>query len=134
MKTLRYDTEMEWFTSQTTIGEHSVELYIMGEPEDRDHAKARADKALSWVIDQLPAILQYSADILLDVKNEGWLNEGERPVDAEAFKTHLHLLSVQVEEDGSMQLTFEDNDLFWGHWVVIEVDDAHNLVDANIEG
>lgn len=78
-------------------------------------------RSVEWLFNSLEAVLEYCAQELLAVKNEGWLKDGETPSDATRFKQKLRLKQTDIHSDGSLTLVFLDGGLFWGHWVVVEV-------------
>lgn len=60
-----------------------------------------------------------AADELLNTKNDSWLEEGEDPLNAEEFMERLILTKVEVDHDGSVIFWYEDDDMFWGHYVSV---------------
>jgi hypothetical protein len=62
------------------------------------------------------------------------LEENEDPVDTETFVSRLSPQSVAVGEDGRVQVFFGDGDLFWGHAIIVAMNDALEPTDAEIAG
>lgn len=75
----------------------------------------------------------FCASKLLRLKNETWLEDQEEPITQEAFIETLELEGITAFSDGSFSLYFDDNDIFWGHSIVVDVED-NVLIDANLAG
>ena len=71
---------------------------------------------------------------MLSLKNETWLEEDEEPLTKERFAEIITLKSIAAYSDGSLTLYFDDNDIFWGHSIVVNVKKNHVLHDASIAG
>ncbi|MBR1735927.1 MAG: DUF2262 domain-containing protein, partial [Firmicutes bacterium] len=72
---------------------------------------------------------KYAAKELLTVKNENWPEENENELSEYEFIERLNLISVNIQEDGIV-FVFDDNDLFWGHYIECEFDVDFNAVSV----
>ena len=63
---------------------------------------------------------KYAAQELLDTKNKSWLEKDEQPLTAGEFSERLILTDVVAMGD-IVQFWFEDDDMFWGHSVRIDL-------------
>lgn len=90
----------------------------------------------AWLQTNLPAAIDFCTSKLLTLKNETWLDEDEdeQPLSAEAFAERVEWRSVVAYSEGSFTLYFDDNDLFWGHSIIVEVDKDLQLKRANLAG
>lgn len=79
-------------------------------------------------------ILDCATASLLPTKNEGWLKDGERECTADQFRSSMELQSVSVHPNGSFEFWFGDNDLFWGHAIVVYGGLAAGPTAAALEG
>ena len=75
----------------------------------------------------------FCASKLLRLKNETWLEDQEEPITRETFIETLELEGITAFSDGSFSLYFDENDIFWGHSIVVDVED-NVLIDANLAG
>lgn len=75
----------------------------------------------------------FCASKLLPLKNETWLEDQEEPITEEEFIETLDLEGITAFSDESFSLYFDDNDMFWGHSIVVDVKD-NVLIDANLAG
>jgi hypothetical protein len=71
---------------------------------------------------------------LLPLKNNTWLDEGEDPVSPAAFAQRMTLNTLDVSESGRWSLWFGDDDMFWGHAILVSGDVTTKEVDAEITG
>ena len=71
---------------------------------------------------------------MLSDKNEGWLEEGEKPLTPEQFKKRMKLESISIYDSGSFAFWHDDGDLFWGHSIQISADLKRGPYDADTPG
>ena len=72
--------------------------------------------------------------LLLELKNDAWLDEDESEVSAEEFIARMELSSVSIHADGGFEFWFDDGDLFWGHSIMVSGNIQDGLDDAGIHG
>ncbi len=108
---MRYETEIDGIIYATIDGEeselHSAKEILLSMLNRRTELE-RAARACA-------------ADELLETKNESWLEENEKPVTREAFIQRLELEEVEADEEG-FRFWFNDDDMFWGHMVMVQFD------------
>ncbi len=76
----------------------------------------------------------YAVDGLLELKNDTWLQEGEKEVTAEEFKARMQLEEITVEPDGDVTSWHRAGDLFWGHSIQVCIDDEDKCTSTDIPG
>lgn len=103
---------------------------IAGLREDEELSAFK--KVIARTIDKMDEALDTAADHLLDIYNEKWSEEA--PLVRERFIERLTISSVVICRDGSVELDFHDDDMFWGHAVVVHFDKEGAITDATIEG
>lgn len=97
-------------------------------------ASVLADQICSWLESNESVARDFCAAKLLDLKNETWLEEGEEPLSQDKFRNTIALCSIIAFGDGSFTLYFDDNDIFWGHSIAVEIDENLVLQDAELAG
>ncbi len=123
-----YEGEIE-FEGQTIL------LFVFAEEgEEVVDTNTHANKALTWATQNYQAAIDYAVQELLELKNQAWLEEDEEPITADTFKTALTLIELSFHDDQSITFTFDDGDLFWGHFVTISTDHNRTFISAEIEG
>jgi hypothetical protein len=138
MGVMKYDKELEWYAASAQIEGLSVSVYInLAEPDDLLKIAANADKLMKdrFYEQAMEAMIAP----MLELKNDYWLGEdddgnNEEPLSAEAFKERVKLSSICFYEDGSAEIDYLDDDMFYGHTIVIETDKNGVFVAAKIEG
>lgn len=93
---------------------------------------ARARRAFQRLQQSEPSLRQAASEVLLDLCNEEW-NEGEAVSNA-AFVSRMTVKEVTIESDGCAALVYDDGNLFWGHSIWVEVDEAGVFQGASIAG
>lgn len=131
----QYNTENDVFETTFTLGEVSVGLSVCDFPEKENAAAlALAQRTETWLGSNMDKLKEYAATELLDLKNEEWIDEDETPLTQSEFIAGLTVSEILLFADGNFQLFFDDNDMFWGHHVVIDVDEAGAFTGASIAG
>jgi hypothetical protein len=74
----------------------------------------------------------YAAEALLDLHNDEWREDTVlSPVD---FVQRLTLESVTFYPDSSVEMAYDDGELFWGHVVIVSAARGPRFTDADIAG
>jgi hypothetical protein len=95
-------------------------------------AAARLDETLRGAEEIDARWRAFVADTLTGLA-QGWQEEGD-PIRADEFRDRIRLVDLTIEADGSMTAWFDDDDIFAGHSIVVEVDSTGALADASIAG
>lgn len=130
---LVYDDNVGWWKTKVRFGgAEGVELHVAGPPTMGDDVLDRAAEKLHAT--DAGALRAYAAEKLLELKNGSWLSDDEEPVDAETFASRLTPQSFGVDEEGGVSVFFDDGDLFWGHVVIVSLNERLEPTDAEIAG
>lgn len=135
--TLTWNSELEWWEGRVSLPlGHSVGISLSVEEEDAEVEPVleaeQAHRVVRWLQEDEPEARQLAADELLSIYNEEW-NDDE-PLSEEEFIARLTLDDVNIAPDGSAELFYKDTGLFAGHTVLVTLDAAGNLEDADIAG
>ena len=113
------DEYMDWYEGIITWGALQVKIYVSDDESARQHEFAVL-KQLWTKLDEYDRLFKDAIAIeLLASKNNAWLSDNETALTAEEFKERLQLHSLQVAPNGDYKLSFDDGDLFWGHWIIV---------------
>ena len=52
----------------------------------------------------------------------------------EIFMKRMEMSEIMVNSDGSLSLLYNDDDMFWGHVIEIDVDSSGKIISAYIAG
>lgn len=129
------DRSVNFFEGFVTWNEQKVHYYFDNGGQERNTAALQVmhnmlSDAASW--DQ--KIRTFAAQSLLDLKNDEWLDEDEEPLTMEEFSSRLKLQSIDTDYEGQFNFWFDDDDIFWGHSVVVTGTLQDGLQEANMEG
>jgi hypothetical protein len=127
---LTLDKATDWFSGKTVWLGSNIEIGFedLGEEtyqEILDTAKILFASQLEWN----EKLVEYAKNELLDIKNEHWLEEDEKEVTPEQFKSRMVLKSVSLQPNKRFNFCFDDGDLFWGHGISV-----YGSVDGGIIG
>ncbi|MDD7294993.1 MAG: DUF2262 domain-containing protein [Oscillospiraceae bacterium] len=81
----------------------------------------------------------YAAEKLVEGAND-WLQdeleEGEEadPITEEDFARRIVISMIAIEADGSITVYYDDDDMFWGHTIVVSINQNGEMTDADIAG
>jgi len=132
---LTLDRSVNWFEGDVRWGFRKARVSI--EPisiEAPDSAILIADRVWQDKKRLVNMAKDKAADELLSVKNESWLEDGERELTPCEFKKRMKLTSITILEEGGYNFWFSDGDLFWGHEIEVMGDDDKGFYHAGIEG
>jgi len=130
---LIYNEMFEWYEGNFEIENHNFELSIGNtEPKKLKHL-------ISFVDEQMKSkfykkILLEMEDKMIELKNEFWLGEEEPPITSEDFQKRISINSIAFNEDCTCSIYCDDDDIFWGHSIEIDVDEKGKYKDANLAG
>ena len=114
---LRYEPEHGSYRAQMLVAGAQVDVELKApKHEAPERFLESAQRAWPAVISSVDAARAYACEMLLALKNDSWLQEGENPVTPEAFVARLKLDGITLRDDGSTYW-FLDGDLFWGHYI-----------------
>lgn len=113
---LTFDPTIGWWEGQVRLASGASFVLYVHTPSATDHsitdgARAAFEKMKS----SEQAARQFAAAELVSVHNDKW-SEGKQ-VDAGEFIRRLVPAAIQVWPDGNAEISFGDDELFWGHEV-----------------
>lgn len=86
------------------------------------------------LIPQLSDLEYKMIEEMLVLKNESWLEEGDKELFQEEFQKEIKLYGINTYEDGSAELYYKANDLFWGHEIQTSIDNEQKYESSTIVG
>lgn len=132
---LTLDRSLDIYEGEVMWNGRSVYLTMSCDAPDQPHAAINTVKAflcehMLWDIRAREGAV---AQLLL-LKNNTWLDDGEAELAPAAFAQRMTLSAAEVHESGKWSLWFDDDDMFWGHAILVRGDVASDQVDATIAG
>ncbi|MEH1895237.1 MAG: DUF2262 domain-containing protein [Nostoc sp.] len=131
---LRYDSEFDWYESQVIF--YETQLPISLSIDDNDKVESALDRAICIVPElkhYAKSAKEYAVEQLLKLKNETWLDEGDK-ITSEEFKSRIILEGLVFLPEGKVEFYYNDGNLFFGHCIIIKMDKNNYFVDASIHG
>jgi hypothetical protein len=86
------------------------------------------------LIPQLSDIENQMIEEMLALKNESWLEEGDNELSKDEFQKEIKLYGVNTYQDGSAEIYYKANDLFWGHEIQTSIDNEQKYESSTIVG
>lgn len=134
------DREFSWFEGIVNWNGVEVNAYLETDEEDGDTAKQAMmvlKKVLDNIVENDTKYREFAAQELTELANE-WMDASDE-IDAEEitkeiFMKRMEMSEITVSSDGSLSLFFNDDDMFWGHAIEIEVKPNGEIISANIAG
>ena len=139
MPLLTYDEQYEWYKGTFEKGTVKIEVIIYyAPPEIRQKLLpfAAAQMASGFYEKMLLAM----EPEMLELKNEVWIGEDEEtgeeeaPITPEAFRQRVSVSTIIFYDDFSTVIYCDDDDLFFGHSIEINVDEKGNYKGASLVG
>ena len=139
------DVEVEGlgkFTLNRSVGVLQAEIEFMGQSAqlcfDKDEDRAACARTARAVLDGLTALDEkaraLAADRLLELANEWAADADEEEVSREEFLSRMTLETIDVVENGSYDLWYNDGELFLGHVIHVSGNLNDGVTDAQMEG
>ena len=79
-------------------------------------------------------ISTYISETLLDLANDWLDNDDQDPITAEIFAKRITMGELAFRNDGTIEVYYDDDDIFWGHCIIANIDAEGNPVHADIAG
>lgn len=116
------------------INDIKVEIFITIDNKQDDTKKmiSFANEFIEWFKKNHMQAKRYAASKLLEVKNDAWIKADEEIVNEDNFVNKMVLESISINNDKSATVFYQDNDLFWGHAIIVEIDNKFKFVDAGL--
>lgn len=134
------DREFSWFEGSINWNGVDANVYLETDEEDGDTAK-QAMKVLKRVVDNIMEndikYREFAAEELTELAN-GWMDASDEidseEITKEIFMKRMEMSEIMVNSDGSLSLLYNDDDMFWGHVIEIDVDSSGEIINAHIAG
>lgn len=132
-----YEGTISWLQDDCTLN-----LYV---DEYNSSSAEKAAAIFEGIYQELESwdnwVRRYAAKELFELAGE-WqadnLGEDEESeaagITEEEFAGRIGMISLSIEPDGSYEFAFDDDELFNGHWVVVNGNMEHGFTDVRIEG
>lgn len=129
------DRTVDWFSGKTKWNESIIDLNLKNDVSGNVQAALQAAYELwqdsaNW--DQ--RIRDCIARDLLPLKSQNWTEDDGSIVSREQFEARMKLRSITVRADGSFDADYDDDDLFWGHDIVVYGSLNGGVTSAGIQG
>ncbi|MGM9946164.1 MAG: DUF2262 domain-containing protein [Lysinibacillus sp.] len=130
---LQFDSDTKNYDGQIKFNNRDfVDLTISIEMFDKDKVFKLAENTFKK-IEELEEIYKESvAEDLLTIHNETW-NE-ESITSKSEFINRIKLEGILFFCDGNAELYYNDGDLFWGHTIVVSINENGQYQDSQIYG
>lgn len=136
---LTYNDDFEWYEGEITWNNRNIEISIpFCSPKKLEKITAYANDFLTGNF--IENILLETAEKMTELKNDNWLEideatgKEEKEISSEEFKNRIYVEGITFNNDGSATIYCNDDDIFWGHSIEINVDKKGNYSDSNIAG
>lgn len=131
---LSYDDHLAWWTGKTEWGGAVVKLTF--QPLEGE-SEAACFERIEATLPKLARdeVERYAASRLLALHNDSWREAEEtEPLDEARFIARITPESIRFDDEGSAEIGFADGDLFWGHFILVDLDHELTPRDASIAG
>jgi len=129
---MEYNELLDWYKDERKIDKlkESFKVYIKNS-ESEEIAKINIDNVCNFLNDNYENICNIVTDKMLNEKNENWLDDDEEPLTRDYFIKILNKIdSISINNDLTTNIYFDDNNLFWG--TLIEVNLNKDLHITNV--
>jgi hypothetical protein len=129
------DRSVTSFVGQTTWNGHPVELSLyLDDIAELDDAIKCGRELWADSGNWNQRVLDCIARDLLPLKSENWREDDDSIVSRDAFEARILLRRITVRPDGEFTILYDDDDLFFGHDIVVQGALGSNRLSAGIQG
>lgn len=134
------DKDYGWFCGEIDWMGNECRVMLNLDEEGKETADHAMD-ALHQLVNDLEnwdvKVRNFAANQLVELANE-WQEEEEEeetePISKEEFARRMDISELSINADGDMEITFLDDDMFWGHYIVVYANISGELDRAQMEG
>lgn len=131
--TSNYESETNDYKTRLEFNQdHFIDITISIETYNRDTVFSVVEKNYQVIKEKEKSIKEEIATSLLNLHNEVW-NEGQITT-KEEFIGRIKLEGILFFCNGNAELYYNDGDLFWGHTIVVDINENGKYEDAQIYG
>jgi hypothetical protein len=130
---LKYNDKYDWYEGNLIFQDRSIELSVTA------NNKTTIESILEPIdgfVDRLEHYTEtakdYAVEKLLELKNDVWLDEDEKPLTPTQFKVRMLIKSIGISPDSSICFNYDDSELFAGHEIFVTMDSSNRFIDAGI--
>ena len=81
----------------------------------------------------MDTVKTYIAEKLLSLANDWRAEGGEQvPLSKQEFMSNMSLAHLHLHENGKITISFDDKDMFSGHWIDVKLDGNFQFLDCSI--
>jgi len=132
---LRYNNEYDWYEGQVTFRQLQIPICLATDDEGKiESVLSRVNNFVIQLDQYGEKAKDYAVNRLLELKNSAWLDENEKPLTPEQFKTLMILESIVISSEGNVEFYHNDGGLFFGHCILVTMDSSNDFIDAHIAG
>lgn len=128
---LLYNPNSEQLSGMVQIAsDHWVNLIISTKAGNKEDSILKVEGVLNDIIKMGHPLRQQIAEELLVVHNDEW-GEGE-VITSKEFAERIRLNTISLFDDGSIEIYFNDEDLFWGHTILASLNKEIKLEHVDV--
>lgn len=130
---LNWDSEVGfWAGNIQVIGGGQAEVYVNTPDEIGKRITDQARETFRQIISSDEKLRRKACDDLLEIYNSSWNDDA--PLDAATFMRRMTLESMVLYPEGSAEIYYADDDMFWGHVIIVRMAEDGQLTEATIAG
>ena len=133
--TFHLERKYDWFEGQINWA-GSMKNVMLDKDEDSDTAKASL-QTLHMLMDDMEKwdrkLREYAGRELAELAND-WQDKESPVIGEEEFAERIGCPSFHIDNKGDFEAEYNDDDMFYGHWIVIRGACNGELTEAIIEG
>ncbi|MDR3057215.1 MAG: DUF2262 domain-containing protein [Prevotella sp.] len=136
--TFKFDKKLEYYRTKVKIGKRNVNITIdLTYPEELKKNLKKAEKLMSGKFYE-KALLKM-AKPMVKLKNDTWLEEydngeEEQPITAEELLKRVRITDIAFDDECEAEIYCDDDDIFWGHSILISTNARGTYQDATLAG
>lgn len=125
------NSELDSFEIKKTFNKQTINFSFVNTTNKQMALNLRKTENL---IPQLEKIENLMIKDMLLLKNESWLEENEKYYSLKPFRNEIKIYAINVFEEGLTEIFYKANDLFFGHEILVDLDDENKYESSTLIG
>jgi hypothetical protein len=135
VKAFPYNQDLGCYEGVAAVAGSPVSVHLYdGAISDPNILNGRLSTAVHIVSTRYEELVSAIVAELFELKNESWVDEPGEMVTEAQFRSNLSINAVSIPAAGGFELEWADSDMFWGHAVVMWLDEAGRITRVDIAG
>lgn len=134
-KGFQYNYDRNLYEYKLEFNEISATIYMRSDDEIKNIDTFEGIwlyPTIKFIQTNYETILNFCVDYLFEFKSNEWFDPDYDEITEEEFKERLKIGSIEILDNGELEILFQDTGLFEGRLIIVYTDSYYELIHAHI--